>query len=426
MGVKSMDIDEFLRINSIVMDRIRQTPTQIIQQRIQDVNKGNSTILIQIDLAKKLANTSSDIVLREVITRRAYIGACAMMFMHPQFVDELVSESEVIDAVALSEKKIVKIAGLKGVEEARTCLQTFFYDMLLKRMGSYASYKNVPECTKYYQSGVMPAHLGVLIHETRRVDIGSISRVREFVYNQIVTWFLEVMRNISYGSMGAGEIGMFGAHVGRGKTTTVFYSIKSALMSIGFDESKAEEYASKLIILDPDLTLDVMEAILLNETKVPFLIIDNASSAFPKHWVQLGGNLMKRYIRFNKILANIRALSGITLFIPNAPTELASFIRSASTLRIKGYKINYVKFDGSVFELDKEVPSTEIGKNVTKADIIASIFIYPLLKLPEQMYNLDREEKTIVSRHEIEAIKSEERSARANTPEEEKEEEESA
>jgi hypothetical protein len=248
--------------------------------------------------------------------------------------------------------------------------------------------------------------LGALIHDSRRVDIGSMARVRELVFNQLVKWFLEVMRNIAYGSTGAGEIGVFGAHIGRGKTTTVFYSLKTALMTLGFSEEKAEEYASKLIILDPDLTLDVLDAIVDSGVKVPFLIIDNASSSFPKHWVQLGGSLMRRLIRFNKILANIRALSGITLFIPNGPNEVASFIRSFSTLRIRGYKIDYIKFDGSVFEIDKEVPALGVDENVVKTNIIASIFIYPLIKMPDRMYNMDQEIKVVVSRHEVEAIKT--------------------
>jgi hypothetical protein len=215
------------------------------------------------------------------------------------------------------------------------------------------------------------------------------------------------MRNIAYGSTGAGEIGVFGAYIGRGKTTTVFYSLKTALIAIGFSEEKAEEYASKLIILDPDLTLDVLDAIVDSDVKVPFLIIDNASSAFPKHWIQIGGSQMKRLIRFNKILANIRALSGITLFIPNGPNEVSSFIRSFSTLRIRGYKIDYIKFDGSVFETDKEVLSLSVDENVVKTNIVASIFIYPLIKMPDRMYKVDQEAKKIVSKHEVKAMKTE-------------------
>lgn len=403
-----MDVSEFLRVNNIVMERIKQTPVEIITKWIENISKGNTTILSQINQVKSIVNQSKDIALKEKVVRRAYIGACALMYMHPRFVDELVSEAEVVSQGLFNEKRIVQATNLKSVEDARNCLRTFFYEMTVsKKMNNNLSFSYVQECFDYYESGLLLPHLGVLIHDTRRVDIGSIARVREFVFNQLVKWFLEVMRNIAYGSTGAGEIGVFGAHIGRGKTTTVFYSLKTALMAIGFSEEKAEEYASKLIILDPDLTMDVLDAIVDGGVKVPFLIIDNASSAFPKHWIQQGGSLMKRLIRFNKILANIRALSGITLFIPNGPNEVASFIRSYSTLRIKGYKIDYIKFDGSVFEMDKEVLSLSVDENVVKTNIVASIFIYPLIKMPDRMYNVDREIKVAVSKHEVEAMKTE-------------------
>jgi len=388
------------------MERIKQTPVENITKWIDNLHTGNGSILRQIDQAKIVVSQSHNIALKETVVRRAYIGACALMYMHPRFIDELVSEAEIINDGLLNEKKIVQATNLKSVEDARICLRTFFNEMLFFSMNDNLSFSYVPECYRYYRSGLMLPHLGVLIHDSRRVDIGSIAHVRELVFNQLVIWFLEVMRNIAYGSTGAGEIGVFGAHIGRGKTTTVFYSLKTALMIIGFSEEKAEEYASKLIILDPDLTLDVLDAIVESGVKVPFLIIDNASSAFPKHWVQLGGSQMKRLIRFNKILANIRALSGITLFIPNGPNEVASFIRSFATLRIRGYKIDYIKFDGSVFETDKEVLSLSVDENVVKANIVASIFIYPLIKMPDRMYNMDREIKTVVSKHEIEAMKT--------------------
>jgi hypothetical protein len=402
-----MDINEFLRVNNIVMDKIKRTPVENITKWIDNLHTGNGSILRQIDQAKIVVSQSHNIALKEVVVRRAYIGACALMYMHPRFINELVSEAEIINDGLLNEKKIVQATDLKSVEDARSCLRTFFDEMLFFWMNNNLSFSYVPECSRYYKSGLMLPHLGVLIHDSRRIDIGSIARVREFVFNQLVVWFLEVMRNIAYGSTGAGEIGVFGAYIGRGKTTTVFYSLKTALMTIGFSEEKAEEYASKLIILDPDLTLDILDAVVDSDVKVPFLIIDNASSAFPKHWIQLGGSLMKRLIRFNKILANIRALSGITLFIPNGPNEVSSFIRSFATLRIRGYKIDYIKFDGSVFETDKEVLGLNVDENVVKTNIVANIFIYPLIKMPDRMYNLDREIKKVVSKHEIEALKTE-------------------
>jgi len=399
-------VSEFLRVNSIVMERIKQTPVEIITKWIENMNRGNSAILKQINQTKIVASRSKDTAIKELVVRRAYIGACALMYMHPWFIDELVSEAEVVRYSLLDERKIVQAVGMKSIEDARNCLKTFFYELLAYKMSNNLSFSYVPECFEYYKSGMLLPHLGVLIHDSRRIDVGSISRVREYVYNRLVTWFLEVIRNIAYGSAGAGEIGVFGAHIGRGKTTTVFYSLKTVLMAIGFSAEKAEEYASKLIILDPDLTLDVLDSVVNNGVKVPFLIIDNASSAFPKHWVQFGGSLTKRLIRFNKILANIRALSGITLFIPNGPNEVASFIRSFSTLRIRGYKIDYIKFDGSVFEMNKEIPSLSMDENVVKTNIIASIFIYPLIKMPNRIYNLDQEIKMTVSKHEIEAIKT--------------------
>ena len=400
-----MDLDEFLRINNAIMNKIMSTKPRDIVRWYTIINKGNMNIRIQLFLSKKLASLTSDVVLKEAIHRRAYIGACAMMYMHPRFIDELTSEAEKIlltPTSMLNEEKITKIAELKSYTDARECLRFFFHELV---SGRPLNPKLMPLCEKYYNSGIMLPHLGLLIHDSQRIDVGSIAHVREIAYNYLVTWFLGVIRDISYGSLGAGEIGTFGAHVGRGKTTTVFHSLRTALMSIGFDQRQAEEYSSKLIIFDPELTLDVIDSILTNEVKVPFLIIDNASSAFPRHWIQIGGDLMKRFLKFNRILANIRALSGITLFIPNAPDEIASFIRNASTLRVKGFKIDYPKLVATVFKWDKPALSIKSDEIVTSSTIV-SIFIYPLLKLPEKVYELDQKEKNKVARKEVSELKA--------------------
>jgi hypothetical protein len=56
--------------------------------------------------------------------------------------------------------------------------------------------------------------------------------------------------------------------------------------------------------------------------------------------------------------------------------------------------------------MDKDVVSLSVDENVVKTNIIAGIFIYPLIKMPARIYNLDQEIKMVVSKHEVEAMKA--------------------
>jgi len=325
------------------------------------------------------------------LTKASLLGLHAAMYHDIGLVAELIDEKGyVVDEVSLSE-----VLGL-SVEDMRVCLLQSFGAMLSGDSLTHRIYAGEREiCSAYWKRGVLLPHLGVLLIEVSKNPPKTPPRL--IGVNALVPWILGVLRDLASGSLGAGSIAIVSASIGKGKTTTLYYTIRSVLNALS-PGSSHDELTSKLIILDAEEFLDILQALVDSEVKAPIIVVDNASVLFPKQWFKLGGAMVKFYLNMNTIIDLLRGVCGATIFVANAPGEISSFVRNAATMNIVGREESGIRaYSTTLFTWKRPVLKIrEEEETVKLREKIASVYVYPLLKLPREIYERDLEVKVKV------------------------------
>jgi hypothetical protein len=338
--------------------------------------------------------------------RLAVLGLHTLMFQSPEFVNALLSESTTLSS-SLSEMNLAKFFGLSR-ENLRNCLVDTFNTILGggPRLGERESI-----CYKYQFYGAVVAHIGAVLADLAGKQPQGVPRVN--AVNSLVLWILRVIKDVATGSVGAGSIATLGASVGKGKTSIIYYTLRSVLHILGHPEP--DRLAGDLIILSADDFWDVMDALSASGEKALVMVVDNASVIFPKQWVRMGGAVSRLFLSANALIDLIRGVSGATVFIANAPDELASFVRRASTLNIKGVDLDIRSYSATLFTERAEILATSERegrqKLVRSVEKPAVAYVYPLLKLPLTLYVKDlRAKKENIAKilQEIKRIQAEE------------------
>ena len=285
------------------------------------------------------------------------------------------------------------------VEDMRECLRYVFETRSLRhvlRMVGEDGGDDIAEgCNAYRRLGLAVPHMGFILKSDPGVE-GSPGGVS---YTALTPWVLSIIYAMATGSLGAGSVAVVGASVGRGKTTTIYYTLRSVLELLGHPDPG--DAASKLILLDPFEFLDVAQGLAERGEKAVVTVVDNASALFPKQWSRIGG-LQRFFVSMNAVIDMIRSMSAVTIFVANAPNELASFVRNIATMRVVGEEADVKPYTATIFTW--RTVKLRVGQReeeLVKREKLASVYVYPLLKLPSNLYRHDLEVKQEVNRREL-------------------------
>ena len=362
---------------------------------------------VSADLAREISSAKPAFTNTLRLSR---LGLHVAMFQDYSFVKKLIAEVDKTD----EEEVYSELLGIP-VDELRLCLEASYVTAMWGDHWKPTEIATIPlpgstpihrpqYCRPYWKRGFMLPHLGSLVVAISESPFEGIPRWG--VTNALVPWLLGVVRDIASGSPGAGSIGIVGASIGMGKTTTLYYTLRAVLATLGV--SDPDSSASKLILLDPADFLDLVQVLSEREEKVPIVVVDNASALFPKHWHTIGGELHRFFLHMNTVIDMLRAISGATVFVANAPDELASFIRNVATINIGGDEDDIKMYKVTLFTWKKRrIQVKKEGEVLRRVERIASVYVYPLLKLPQEVYKRDLEVKRQVSKRElVKAIES--------------------
>ena len=285
------------------------------------------------------------------------------------------------------------------IRDLRECLRYVFETQALRPLVSFTDDEGediAGECTRYRRLGLAVPHIGFIISENPglRGSPGGVS------YTALTPWVLSIIYAMATGSLGAGSVAVVGASVGRGKTTTLYYVLRSVLNVLGHPEP--DSAASKLIFIDPFKFVDVAQELVGRGEKAAILVVDNASALFPKHWVRLGGGWSRFYTHMNTLINMIRSMSAVTIFVANNPGELSSFVRNAATTNIAGAEADIKPFTATIFTWKAaKLRVSQREEELVKREKLASVYVYPLLKMPNNLYKHDLEVKMEVNKREL-------------------------
>ena len=334
-------------------------------------------------------------VLGSAVKRATFLGAHAFMFHDGRLLDRALESSH-----SEHEKELSDLLGFKHTEDMRACLRYVFETLGVKQVLSFESSNldSTRECEDYRRLGIGLSHLGLILRENPGIP-GS---PRAVSITPLVPWILRAIVNFARGDIGAGHIGSIEASIGRGKTTTIYYVIRSVLNLLGHPDPDGA--TQMLIILDPVEFIEVSEYLAERREKVALSVVDNASIILPKQWASYGGELRKFFLKANTMISVIRGLCAVNIFVANAPGELASFVRNATVIRVEGEAFDQDSLLVSVFTMRKtgvRVTANTGEEKLIKKERLAAVYVHPFLKLPEPLYHRDMTAKLETIRKEL-------------------------
>jgi len=406
------NVEEFIRANKRVWEFIENSRIGIprltrIHGHMYELVSSifRASVSFTRELVSKIPSLSH-------LPRASLLGLHAVMYQYITLVLDLVREDTTTE-----ERYLAEVLGM-SVDDLRNCLlETFkLVTQHMERATRWDYYREA--CSAYWKRGALLPHLGALLINTS--ENPPEPAPRPICVNALVPWILGVIRDLTTGSIGAGAIGILGASIGRGKTTTIYYTLRTILYSLnptpGKTSSRApgvseeiDELVSKLILLDAEDFLDTLQALSDLGVKAPILVVDNASVLFPKQWIKYGGTLHKFFLNMNTVIDLLRGVCGAVIFVANAPGELASFIRNTATLNISGREETGIKtYSVTVYTWKRPTLRIRSGEETVRMkEKIASVYAYPLLKLPQEIYKKDLQVKVeIIKRKTLEATKT--------------------
>ena len=389
-------VEEFVKASGSVWDAVQSAGPERVSRALSHVTRMYTTVKdvfkAYIKYLYKDLSISRPLEARALMSD-ALLGLHALMYMDPGFLVKTVLGSKATP----QEVRLSKYVGIDP-STMEACLEEF-----LLKLEDAESVGDSGDCAEYWGRGAVLPHVGLALSSYGKPLVGE---PRKVVVNALVPWFLNVARGAATGSEGVGTVGVFGASIGRGKTTTVYYTLVTVLRLLG--HPAPEEVASRLILLNPEDFLVALEALLERREKSLLVVVDNASVILPKQWARIGGELSRFFVRMNAVMDMLRVSCGAVLFVSNAPGDIASFVRNMTTLDVRGEPRHHTLYDLTVFTWYRPSLSvTDREERLRYRQRVASVYAYPLLKLPPEMYRKDLEAKREISASSLaEAVRS--------------------
>jgi hypothetical protein len=396
-----VDVEKFINAQQRIWEWVSRAGSSGVARVVRRIGHAYDTLMAVFRASVAFMN--------EVTSKRPelkHLPRASLLGLHTAMYHDHRLLSKLLDAEPKpAENTLSELFGL-GVDDLRDCMAQSFA-VISYHAGIEPRRRRLEEkCVSYWRRGVVLPHIGSLL---ALGDRPLEAPPRLIAVNALVPWILGVMRDLATGSLGAGSIAVVGASIGRGKTTTLYYSLRSALYALNPAtklSAKIPETASDLkteaddvipyvMLLDPEDFLDAVYALANSGVKAPLLVVDNASVLFPKQWIRVSGELHRFYLKMNTVIDLLRGVCGAVVFVANAPNELASFIRNVATINITGREEPGIKaYSVTVYTWKRPTLRVREGEEqVRMRERIASVYVYPLLKLPEEIYKLDMKVK---------------------------------
>jgi len=183
--------------------------------------------------------------------------------------------------------------------------------------------------------------------------------------------------------------------LGCGKTTYLYYSILGALRII--KGAPPIEFENRLwSLFNLRRVEDIVEVLsyynkLPESTYIPLLLVEDASHVLPKYWVWRGKEFVMKMQELHGLLVNMRSRVANMLFVSNGEGAVASFVKELSSVRLRALNRDIGEARHTVFY--NTAGNRDILLKGLRALKIYGGIAYPLTKLPEEVYELDRRSK---------------------------------
>jgi len=231
--------------------------------------------------------------------------------------------------------------------------------------------------------------LGAAVYEMTLNEI-----VPDTIKYPVTMFSAELASNIVNWSKGSMNLSYYTVEgpLGCGKTTFLYYSILGALRIItGAPPVEFEKRLWSLFGLRR--VEDIVEVLsyynkLPESTYIPLLLIEDASSTLPKYWLWKGKEFVMKMHELHDLLVNLRGRLANMVFVANSISSLANFVRELSNARLRAFDRNIGATVHTVFY--HGVGNRDLLLKGLRALRLYGGVAYPLTKLPDEVYELDR------------------------------------
>ena len=182
------------------------------------------------------------------------------------------------------------------------------------------------------------------------------------------------------------------SHIGRGKTTYSVLSLIAFNKLIGFDKAhnlSDEDIVRLFRINDLETFYYLLEESSKRKIRIPLLILDDVSDWLGPYWASSSNPVRSFYEKIREIIIYGRSDIGIMMLIANSKDDIASFVRKLIKLRLSDYIIHEVGTTATSFY---QIDPHEKKRKFDPLDIV-DVFVFPIMRLPQPIYEEDLEHK---------------------------------
>jgi hypothetical protein len=201
------------------------------------------------------------------------------------------------------------------------------------------------------------------------------------------------------------------SYVGHGKTTYSLSSLDIFLSLIGFKNELGLEDEDLDIFRINDLETfhEILKISYKKNIRFPILLLDDSSDWLTPYWTWTKKRAVYEEVR--DLLIYGRANVGVYIIVSNGPEDLSSFVRRLIEKRLTAIFFDvpetFVKASGFM------LLSRDVRKSVDQFKHIEDIvdaFVYPLMKMPQKIYEEDMAHKREMIKRSVKRISTLKRS----------------
>ncbi len=184
------------------------------------------------------------------------------------------------------------------------------------------------------------------------------------------------------------------SHIGRGKTTYSVLSLIAFMKLIGFNQAhnlSDEDIVRLFRINELETFYYLLQESSKKKIRIPLLILDDVSDWLGPYWASSSNPIRSFYEKIREIIIYGRSDVGIMMLIANSKDDIASFVRKLIKLRLSDYIINEIGTTATAFY---QIDPHERKRKFDPLDIV-DVFIFPIMRLPQQIYEEDLEHKRL-------------------------------
>jgi len=236
--------------------------------------------------------------------------------------------------------------------------------------------------------------LGAIIHEMILMDTPP-----EAIQYPITPLSAEIVSNILSWRQQSSKLGLqlVEGNLGMGKTTYVFMSVLGALRllmdapPVGWET----RLAPLIYLRSLDDLIDVLDYFndpYNRDLYIPLMVIEDASSTLPKYWAWEGKETITKMKKVHELLINLRSRFANLIMVANAYNSLASFARELVHIRYSAINVDVGLVRHTLFAHNISRSRNPLLWGWSALRLMGAI-IYPLNKLPPEVYRRDLELK---------------------------------